>query len=142
MGVKTNMSSQSELWKRSLFGSESDSYGHCCPPVFDPYTLVALLAGIALATFFLRLVIINQVFNGRRSFGSNSLYENLGLTYDPNWMSNLLEQLLEETQENEDHSSEFSKISGAVNHNQTSSMPEDCRLEVWQCMSGVLESGI
>ena len=68
------MSSQSELWKRSLFGSESDSYGHCCPPVFDPYTLVALLAGIALATFFLRLVIINQVFNGRRSFGSNSIY--------------------------------------------------------------------
>ena len=37
-----------------LFGSASDGYGHCCPPVFDPYTLVALLGGIALATFFLR----------------------------------------------------------------------------------------
>ena len=71
--VKTNMSSESELWKRSLFGSE-DSHGHCCPPVFDPYTLVALLAGIALATFFLRLVIINQVFNGRRSLGSFNIY--------------------------------------------------------------------
>ena len=58
-------------------------------------------------------------------------------------MSNLLEQLLEETQETEDNSSEFSsKITAAVSHNQTSSMPEDCRLEVWQCMSGVLETGI
>ena len=57
-------------------------------------------------------------------------------------MANLLEQLLEETQENEDHSSEFSTITAAVNHNQTSSMPEDCRLEVWQCMSGVLETGV
>ena len=56
-------------------------------------------------------------------------------------MSNLLELLLEETQENEDiDSSEFTIAT--VNHNQTSAMPEDCRLEVWQCMSGVLETGI
>ena len=57
-------------------------------------------------------------------------------------MSNLLEELLEETQENEDNNSQFSKFTAAVNQNQTSSMPEDCRLEVWQCMSGVLETGI
>ena len=44
----------------SLFGSSSDDYGHCCPPVFDPYTLVALLGGIALATYFLRIVIITD----------------------------------------------------------------------------------
>lgn len=48
-----------------LFGSHSDSYGHCCPPVFDPYTLVALLGGIALATYFLRLVIVTTTFTGR-----------------------------------------------------------------------------
>ena len=40
--------------RNKLYASASDSYGHCCPPVFDPYTLVALLGGIALATFFLR----------------------------------------------------------------------------------------
>ena len=44
-----------------LFGSSSDDYGHCCPPVFDPYTLVALLGGIALATYFLRIVIITDI---------------------------------------------------------------------------------
>ena len=44
-----------------LVGSSSyDDYGHCCPPVFDPYTLVALLGGVALATYFLRLVIITE----------------------------------------------------------------------------------
>ena len=40
--------------------SSSHDYGHCCPPVFDPYTLVALLGGVALATYFLRIVIITD----------------------------------------------------------------------------------
>ena len=58
-------------------------------------------------------------------------------------MTNLLEQLLGEAQEHEgDDSTEFSKMTTEVSPNQTSSMPEDCRLEVWQCMSGVLETGI
>ena len=43
-----------------LVVSSSDDYGHCCPPVFDPYTLVALLGGVALATYFLRIVIITN----------------------------------------------------------------------------------
>ena len=59
--------------------------------------------------------------------------------YDPNWMTNLLEELLEEeTQETEAED----EMRAAVNTSQTSSMPEDCRLEVWRCMSGVLETGI
>ena len=45
-----------------LLGSSSGQYGHCCPPVFDPSTIAALIGGIALATYFLRLVIINTVF--------------------------------------------------------------------------------
>ena len=43
-----------------LHVSASDPYDQCCPPVFDPYTLVALLGGIALATYFLRIVIITD----------------------------------------------------------------------------------
>ena len=50
----------------SLFGSSSDHYGQCCPPVFDPSTVAALLGGIALATFFLRLVIVTTSFGRRR----------------------------------------------------------------------------
>ena len=52
-----------------LFGSLSDNYDSCCPPVFDPYTLVALLGGIALATYFLRIVIITTFIMMKRSFG-------------------------------------------------------------------------
>ena len=48
-----------------LFGSASDGYGHCCPSVFDPYTLVALIGGIALATYFLRIVIVTSTIGGR-----------------------------------------------------------------------------
>ena len=36
----------------------------CCPPVVDPYTLIALLAGIALAAYFLRLALVKK--KGRR----------------------------------------------------------------------------
>ena len=78
------MSSESELWEKSLFGSASDGYGHCCPPVFDPYTLVALLGGVALATYFLRLVIVTQNFG--RSFGSYSIYGEQTMNYDTNDM--------------------------------------------------------
>ena len=104
---------------RSLFGSSSDHYGHCCPPVFDPYTLVALLGGIALATFFLRLVIINQVFNGRsfnvfgknlrsKTHNTNSSVSKWNLiwflftgkwTDDPNWLTHILEEVLQTYEE-------------------------------------------
>lgn len=56
-----------------LAGSFSDQYGECCPPVLDPYTLLALLGGIALATFFLQQVITMTMFvppgRKKRSFG-------------------------------------------------------------------------
>jgi hypothetical protein len=50
---------------RSL-GSYSGGGGSCCPLVFNPYTLFALIAGIALATYFLRLVVVVQAFPPRR----------------------------------------------------------------------------
>merc|ERR1719278_1466930 len=50
---------------RQILGSHS-GYGHgCCSLVFNPSTLLALLAGIALATYFLRLVIVVEQFGGR-----------------------------------------------------------------------------
>ena len=58
---------------RDLISSASSGYGHCCPAVFDPYTLVALVGGIALVTYFLRVVIITTVFAGKRSFGQDSI---------------------------------------------------------------------
>ena len=66
------------------------------------------------------------------------IVENLAVAYDPNWMTKLEELLEEESQEAEAED----ETRAAVNTSQTSSMPEDCRLEVWQCMSGVLETGI
>ena len=43
--------------------------GECCPPVVDPYTLFALGAGVALATYFLR-VLITVTTVGRDRVGS------------------------------------------------------------------------
>jgi len=48
-------------------GGFSSGYGGCCPPVFNPGTLFALISGIALATYFLRLVIVVTSFT-RRGF--------------------------------------------------------------------------
>ena len=50
-----------------LTGSYSSGYGDkCCPPVVDPYTWLALIAGIALATFFLQMAIVNNIPVGGR----------------------------------------------------------------------------
>ena len=139
-----------------IFGSSSESYGHCCPPVFDPYTLVALLGGIALATYFLRLVIVTTTFTGR-SFGLD--FEGLiGLgkfIEDPQWMSNILSEILKINEEvNNEQVEQFSDIEkrsvdtdtsllSSVTRNSTESgMRGVCRSEVWSCMSGVMEGGI
>ena len=48
-----------------LIRAGSDLYGvhgECCPPVVDPYTFVALIAGIALITWFLQMVIVMTEF--------------------------------------------------------------------------------
>ena len=126
-----------------LFGSESDSYGHCCPPVFDPYTLVALLGGIALATYFLRLVIIT-VMPGR---SLNSGFFGVGtLTDDPNWLTNIVNEIFEISEEvnkeESEESSDTSLLSSVTRNSTMSGMPGLCRSEVWACMSGVMEGGI
>ena len=41
------------------FTSQVGLGGVCCPLVFNPYTLMALIAGIALATYFLRFALFN-----------------------------------------------------------------------------------
>ena len=61
----TGSNSSSLEWegRQALFGSclKRDSYGNCCPPVVNALAWLALLAGIALATFFLREDVFNQL---------------------------------------------------------------------------------
>ena len=60
---------------RNYAGSYSD-YNDCCPPVFNPYTMIALIGGIALATYFLRIVIITENF-AKRSFGNEGFLNSI-----------------------------------------------------------------
>jgi hypothetical protein len=46
------------LTNTQLYGAASGGHhGGCCPPVVDTYTLLALIVGIALATYFLNVLI-------------------------------------------------------------------------------------
>jgi len=58
-----------------LFGAaNSGDGGECCPPVADPASLLALLAGIALATYFLRLALVAKLARRkRRDLGLNDV---------------------------------------------------------------------
>jgi len=47
----------------------------CCPAVVDPYTWLALVAGIALATYFLRVVIVVKAPTGRKKRDMGESYE-------------------------------------------------------------------
>ena len=52
---------------RRMYGEASSGYGDsCCPPVVDPYTWLALIAGIALATYFLRITITTTLKRKKR----------------------------------------------------------------------------
>ena len=53
---------------RSMFAAASSDYYYsdCCPPVVDPYAWIALLAGTALVTWFLQMVIVNTMFSRKR----------------------------------------------------------------------------
>ena len=87
---------------RSLLASASDYYhdDYCCPPVVDPYTWIALLTGIALATWFLQMTIVNTMFSKRRKKRSFD---------DDGWILNLVEDWQNETQaeNNQDWSTPF-----------------------------------
>ena len=53
-------------------GSHSSGYGDkCCPPVVDPYTWLALIGGIALATFFLQQAIVMNIGRKKRSMSDD-----------------------------------------------------------------------
>ncbi len=53
-----------------LQGAAGRKYGsYCCPPVVDPSTLLALLGGIALATYLLRLALVVKVDMGNMGMG-------------------------------------------------------------------------
>ena len=50
-----------------LHGAQTSGYGEqCCPPVIDPYTWLALVGGIALATYFLREAIVMNIMMNRK----------------------------------------------------------------------------
>ena len=63
--VLPNRRNSGDLLQAESYGSYSSSYG-CCDTGVDPATLLALIAGIALATYFLRLQII-ILMRGKRS---------------------------------------------------------------------------
>ena len=51
----------------NLLGSYDGGHGsYCCPKVVDPYTWIVLIGGIALATYFLRVVIVVKMPGSRK----------------------------------------------------------------------------
>ena len=61
--------------KFGLAAAASSGYGGggCCPPVVDPYTLLALLVGVTLATYFLRVLITVTMVVIQHSFHQHSI---------------------------------------------------------------------
>ena len=64
--LSTLSSLPTNITGRTLSASFSSGYGQCCPPVVDPYTWLALIGGIALATFFLQMAIVNIIGRKKR----------------------------------------------------------------------------
>ena len=52
-----------------LAAAASGGGGTCCPSTVDPYAWLALIGGIALATYFLRVAIVVKMPTGRKRRG-------------------------------------------------------------------------
>ena len=122
-----------------MFAAASGGGGyHCCPAVFDPYTLVALIGGVALATYFLRVVIVTTTFG--RSFPTSSTGWLPGL--DTDWAGRAVQELLQLYQDELSQGEAVQeKEEPVVVGNHTNVETGECRGEVWRCVSGVLEGG-
>ena len=124
-------------------------YDDCCPPVVDPSTWLALIAGIALATFFLRQVIITTTFNGRRrkrslessnSFWKHDIEEEEVEGWHPlAWILAMVDT----------YEQDFSSLTKSIGLDEEevevveeSEVESSCVVDTWRCASGLLEGGV
>lgn len=136
-----------------MMGSYSSGYGEkCCPPVVDPSTWIALIGGIALATFFLQMAIVNNITGRRRKRSIEDLNEenqeelvaglesleivefrNASLVEN---FINILTSLENEANLNDDSDDEIEQEVDVGDDKL------ECRKEVWQCLSGLVEKRV
>ena len=68
------------------------------------------------------------------------------LTDDPNWLTNIVNEIFEINEkvnkEESEESIDTSLLSSVTRNSTVSGMPGVCRSEVWSCMSGVMEGGV
>ena len=152
----------------SLSGSHSSGYGEqCCPPVVDPYTWAALIGGIALATFFLQMTIVNIIGKrGRRSAdwddwaaaftGQDPLDEDdplHGVSYfaqflssnqNTSWLESLTENMVSLGTEAWEYQRQYQvEDVGEEEEEEHPSPPSSlCVQEMWSCLSSVVERAI
>ena len=118
----------------------------CCPLVVDPYTWLALIGGIALATFFLRQIIIGTTFNGRRRKrsldSSNSLWKrDIPEEEVEGWHPLAWVMAMVDTYEQD-----FSSLTKSIGHEEEeveeSEVEPSCVVDTWRCASELLEGGV
>ena len=66
---KTEVSRTKVTGRSHDLGAAGSGFGHgggCCPPVVDQYTWLALITGIALATYFLRVAVTTNIMGRRK----------------------------------------------------------------------------
>ena len=121
--------------------SGGGGYGsECCPLVVDPYTWLALIGGIALATFFLRQLIIGTTFVPPRKKKRDTSSVEEGWqpmawilscleSYDPDLRDGGLTELIGSNVKKEEVVEE-------------SEVESSCVVDTWRCASGLLEGGV
>ena len=163
--LPSNISSQGRTI--SLSGSHSSGYGEqCCPPVVDPYTLLALIGGIALATFFLQMTIVNIIGRRRRRrrssdwadwaaafTGQDPLDEDeplhgvsyfaqfLSSSQNTSWLETLTENMVSLGTEAWQY--QYQGEDADEEEEENSSIPSSlCIQEMWSCLASVVERAI
>ena len=115
-------------------------YSECCPLVVDPSTLLALLSGIALATFFRRQVILATTFvpPGKKKRDTSSM--------DSGWQPLAWILSCLESYEPDLSDGGLTELIGSIDMNEEvleeSEVESSCVVDTWRCASRLLEGGV
>lgn len=139
---------------RQIASAASSGYGHdCCEAVVDPYTWAALMAGVTLATYFLRQAVIANVERRRkRDVKSPELHHfesRLMTEIDKEFVVTNTTSLLEFSEERMQNETIFWNPTRYMGIGESKSAQfnqiyseNNCKKKVWRCLSAVIEQGL
>jgi len=137
-----------------LVAAASGSGDECCPPVVDSSTWLTVVGGMAVVVWFLRETIIAEIMGRRRRNIGNKVgillrgledfegdVEEEDEKIKQSWILSAIKEIID-IKNVVEKESEIKNTESGLYFEPEESIENRCRLEVWRCMSTVMEDAV